>query len=150
MNWYKKSMRTYPHETQEYSYAGFTFFGEITGIYHPATEHDPAEFPEVELVNAKIEDIEALWDYIDWFSNDFVQRVNEEIASRTSHFGTMDEPITFIFNGIEFIIKVPSLSDSGTWTIIDAKIVDSDKFLSSLPENIKEHVSNQILERADG
>jgi hypothetical protein len=143
MNWYKKIAEK--PKPVEYTYGGIIFNGQFSGKYYPASRVDVEEFPEFELLNAKIDpsNLEGLWDYIEWVPDDFIKKVNDEIASRTSHFGTMDEPITIIFNGIKFIIRVTS-RDPGSWVIIGADMADANIFLDTLPEKLRNRIAENV------
>lgn len=146
MNWYKKASyksQTFGNYKISYSYCGINFEGETSpGKHHP----DPEDMPEVDLIDAQIEDIKGLWDYIDWIEEDFTRTVEEEIKSRISTFGNIDEPLLIVINGIRFIIKVDkSNTNPSNWVIIGAEIVDIKNFLNTLPEKLREHVEEGML-----
>jgi hypothetical protein len=142
MNWYKKIAEK--PKPVEYTYGGIIFTGKFYGKYRRETSIDPAEFPEFELINAKINksDLEGLWDYIEWVEDDFIKKVNEEVASRTSHFGYIDEPIEIIYNGIRFIIRVAK--DPGDWVIVGADMEDDGRFLDTLPEKLRNRIAEDV------
>jgi len=143
MSWYRKSRS--PMES--FISHGFEFGANIYGKFHRATQTQPAEYPEVEILKAEVSDIGDLYSYVEFIEDNFYKEIYEEVESRLSNFGVITNPISFEINGVRFVLNIVSKPPYDDWEIIDADIIDEDTFLSTLPEKIQERVEEGILSR---
>lgn len=145
MNWYRKIVIAVDKEV-EYLYEGILYTAEISGKYRPATYDEPAEYPEVDLIDAQIEDVSEIFNYIDWTADKFYPALKSKITNRQQYFGNINGHFVMEINGIKFVIRVPQLSLDNL-EIINAEIVKSDEFLYNMPGQLKGKIKEMIYEK---
>lgn len=146
-NWYNRVVIA--SKEVEYVDDGIVYTAEISGSHRPATYEDPAEFPEVEITDADIDDVGELWNYVDRIDNQFMPVLEKALQQRRQYFGDIDEPIIIDLNGIRYNVG-PETWQGSTWEILGAEMIDADLFLRTLPEDVNDRISEYIYEKYVG
>jgi hypothetical protein len=132
-NWYRKSQDdtsdspsySSKEDRQQCIFRGIRFFFDDIG----------------NLYDAEIVDSREMDFYIELMPDNFWDEVAKVVNARLTTFGIIKDSITLDFNGLRINVKNPN-DDSAT--IEKATIIDSDKFLKSLPNSIREAIEEKI------
>ena len=110
----------------------------ITFTFHQALDSKPI------ITNAIITDVNAFLSdtqtvFNEYGGEEFWKKLREEYKNYVSNFGQPDK-LTFIFEGIEFIVKFGENGMQGA-KIINAIIVNKNEFLRKLPRIIYDSIN---------